>query len=138
VVGIASLERGILERLEERVPGLSVEAYPDKPDSYRLRHQVGALLVAYRGARYSAPQDVWDAVQERELSFDVHVVVRSLSGHRGAYEHLEAVRVALSGHRVEGFTPLAARGEAFLGYGEGVWAFAVSVAAVMVVATAPA
>jgi hypothetical protein len=131
---ISALEQGITARLQARVQGVAIEAYPDKPESYRLVHQVGALLVCYRGARYTDPEDVGEVVQVRDMWFDVHVLARSLSGHQGAYVHLEAGRLALTGFRVPGFRKLTPRREAFLGHKEGVWMFALTLSAATIAA----
>lgn len=131
---IPALEEGIRGRLAAKVAGVAIESYPDKPEGYRLVHQVGALLVAYRGARYTDTEDTGDVVQIRDLFFDVHVLARSLSNHGGAYVHLEAARLALTGFRVPGFRKLAPRREAFLGHKEGVWMFALTVSAATIAA----
>lgn len=126
---ITALEQGIVSRLQAKVQGVAIEAFPDDPARYRLVHQVGALLVCYRGADYGGLMAADAVVQERTLLFDVHVLTRQLSGHRGAYVYLEAARLALAGHRVPAFRPLVPRREAFLGHREGVWTFAFTVAA---------
>lgn len=131
---ILALEQGITDRLKARVSGLTIEPYPDRPDGYRLLHQVGAILICYRGAEYSAVQDVGDVVQERRLFFDLHLLTRQLSGHQGAYAHLEAMRVTLTGYRVPGFRKLTPRREAFLGHKEGVWTHALTMSAATIAA----
>lgn len=131
---IPALEEGITARLKAKVANLAIEAYPDKPEQYRLTHQRGALLVAYRGARYTDPEDVGEVVQLREMFFDVHVLARSLNGHGGVYVHLEAARLALTGFRVPGFRKLTPRRETFLGHKEGVWMFALTLSAATIAA----
>lgn len=131
---ISELEEGIVEQLKARVQGVAIEPYPDKPEGYRLVHQAGALLVAYRAAKYSEPQSRDEVIQERTLFFDVHVLSRSLRGHQGAYTHLEAARGALTGHQLVGFWKLVPTGEAFVGREENVWMFALTVAAITVAA----
>lgn len=131
---VVDLEDGVLARLRAKVSGVEVESYPDRPDTYRLKHQVGALLVAYRGAQYTMPEAVAEVIQERECSIDVVVVTRSLSGHRGSYHYLEAARLALAGHQVPGFRKLVPRSEQFVGYAEGTWTFAITLSAATVAA----
>lgn len=126
---ITQLEAGIVARLTDQVVGLAIAPFPDKPATYRLTHPVGAILVAYRGAEYSEPDAVDEVVQERTLHFDLHVLARSLGGHAGAYVHLEAARASITGYQVDGFRKLVPRREAFLGEKEGVWMFALTVAA---------
>lgn len=127
---IRALEEGIVARLDEELSGLAIEALPDDPQAYRLRHQRGALLVGYRGAEYTEDLSLdEDVAQRRTLHFDVLVLARALHNHAGAYAHLEAVRAVLVGYAVEGFDQLVARGEQFLGHSDGVWTFSLTLAA---------
>lgn len=129
---ITELEEGILARLRATISGLEIASFPDDPLNYRLKHQRGALLVCFRGAKYGASETLDEVTQLRTLTFDIHVITRQLQGHDGSYRHLEAARAALTGHVVDGFDPLYAVGEAFLGHDDGVWAFALTMAAVAV------
>lgn len=131
---IAALEGAMVARLKERVGGVAVEPYPDRPEAYRLVHQAGALLVAYRGARYGEPESLGEVIQERTLDFDVYVLARSLGGHQGAYTYLEAARGALTGYAPEGFGRLTPVEEAFLAHGEGVWMYSLTLSATTVTA----
>lgn len=126
---IMALEQGIVERLRAYITQLAIESFPDDPGAYRLRHQRGALLVGYRGADYGGRLDVELVDQERTLSFDIVVLARGLGSHGGAYEHIEAARFALAGYAVPGFDPIVCRRERFLGHADGVWTFALTVAA---------
>lgn len=126
---VPALEAGVCDRLKAKVEGVAIEAFPDNPQTYRLLHPGGALLVQYGGADYDPPGDTEYVVQRREMLFNVHVVTRSLSGHQGAYVKVEAVRQALAGHRIPGFTKMRMRRERFVARQEGLWIYAVTVAA---------
>lgn len=120
-------ETGIVERLKAKAGNVQIEAFPDNPKAFRLTHQVGALLVAYQGSKYSAPMDAGEAVQERTMTFDIIVVSRSLTAHEGALDLLEAARLAVVGHRIQGFkSPIRIQRERFIGREEMLWNYAIS------------
>lgn len=131
---IVELEQGIVDRLKVKITNLAIEPFPAQPEDYRLVHQVGAILVAFRGARYTEPFDLEDVVQERDLWFDIHVLGRQLNGHQGVYVHLEAARLALTGHKVAGFKQLIPRREAFIANKSGVWTYALTMSAATIAA----
>ena len=120
---IFALEEGIRARLVAKIPGVEIGSFPDDPAAYRLRHQRGALLVGYRGGSFERPLDHDEIAQFRTMTMAVLVFGRALNGHQGAYAYLEAVRAALVEYDLDGFEPLAAAGEAFLGHDEGVWMY---------------
>ncbi|MEX2155112.1 MAG: Gp37 family protein [Gemmatimonadaceae bacterium] len=136
-VGITELEAGVLARLAAKIDDYGVEAYPDKPETHKLRHQRGAFLVAYRGADYDAVEDTGDVVQTRRMLIDVVTECRQLSGHDGAYVMLELARVTLAGWRIAGFTKLSLVRERFLNRGEGVWLYAQTFATTTVAVELP-
>lgn len=125
--GIPQLDKAICDRLKVRIPGLAVESFPDNPETFRLMHAAGALLVQYVGGDYEEDDDLSHVGQARELRFNVHVLARSLAGHQGAYVHLEAVRLALGGYRVPAFKKLRLQRERFVSRKEGVWIYATTV-----------
>lgn len=136
-VGISELEAAVLARLQAKIANYAIEPYPDKPETYKLKHQRGAFLVSYRGADYEEPDDTGDIAQTRRMLVDVTIECRQLSGHDGAYTMLELARIALTGFRVAGFTKLALVRERFLARGEGVWLFAITFATSTVAVEAP-
>lgn len=134
---VPALEEAYRKRLETKVSSVAVESYPDDPEDYRLIHQNGALLVAYRGAEYGPVTDTGETVQERTLLFDIVVLSRDLGGHGGALSLIEEARAALTGFRAPGFRKAHPRRERFLDHREGVWAYALTVAAVTIAAELP-
>lgn len=116
----------VVHRLRQKLPDLSVEYFPEKPDEYRLNHPRGALLVSYAGSQFSAPSDVTFSVQARTVRFSVTVMLRQLNGRGGAIDVLDRVREALIG-----FTPpdcrrkCIAQTEQFLGETAGIWQYAI-------------
>ena len=133
---IASIESAIVQRLQSAVGGLiEVAHYPDNPESYEMRHRVGVALVIFHGAEYGKLQDTGLVAQERTLEFSVALRVRDLgwayggppSGTSpGAYQLLEAIRIALTGFQANGgCTKMYPRRERFLERDKqgGVWVY---------------
>ncbi len=135
---IATLEETIVTQLANALGNLiEVAHYPDNPDTYRLTHRVGAALVQYIGAEYAVPKEVALIVQERTLEFAVVVMMRDLGWayggppggtSPGAYQMLEAVRVALAGYRLVpdlAATKLRPIKERFIKREDGIWHYAI-------------
>jgi Gp37 protein len=122
-MNLKTVETDIVERLKEYLPGISVEPFPDSPDSYRMTHQVGAVLVAYGGGTYGQPRALDVVVTDRVQQWHIHVVARSLAGHQGAYRWLEAARMVLSGWRPSDSRAMHPRSERFVGQKSGLWTY---------------
>ncbi|MDR1311106.1 MAG: Gp37 family protein [Burkholderiaceae bacterium] len=115
----------IISRLQERLPGLAVTLFPDKPVEYRLNHPVGALLVSYLGSQFATTLDTGFVVQPRTVRLSVTVVLRQLNGADGAIAILDQVRLALVGFCPPSCRKLRAVEENFLDEDAGIWQFAV-------------
>lgn len=124
----SALLKAVCERLQSRIgSALAVEEFPDEPESYVLRHQVGALLVRYTGAKYAAPTSNWGAVvQDRTVLIDVVVVTRKLNGATGTTTWIEVVRLILTGHEPAGFGRLVPVREQYEGRGDRTWLYAIT------------
>lgn len=129
---IDNIERGIIERLKEKMPDVEVDSFPEEPDKYRLTHPNGALLVSYRGSRYGergGTRTLDSFVSTgRKVRIAVTVVSKSLKPRPtqyGLYQLLEGARLALSGQRPAGCGPLYAVEDGFVNYLRGEWQFEV-------------
>ncbi len=126
---LKEIEQAIIERLKSQITDVPVEAFPEQPSEYRLRHASGVLLVVYRGAKYAESQSASLAVQARQQEWDVIVVSRNLRTHTSAYDLLDQVRTALSGYRVvptaEVMVPVR---EAFINEVNGIWQYGITFA----------
>jgi len=112
---------------------IAIEHFPDRPETYRLVAQAGAVLVRFDASRFEPQSESVDIVtQSRTLVWDFNVIARDLGwaygGQKsgispGAYSLLEALRHALCGLVVPGFTRMTAVEESFAGRDEsgGVW-----------------
>lgn len=114
----------LVARLQDKLPSLAVEYFPERPADYRLNHPVGALLVSYLGSQFGATVDAGAVVQPRTLKLSVTVVLRQLNGRSGAVAVLDDVRRALVGYRLPDCRKLQAAGERFLGQSTGLWQYA--------------
>jgi phage gp37-like protein len=118
-------ETALINKLAELFPQLKVEAYPDNPESYRLVHPIGALLVRYAG-EVSEDTGVQQILVQFERSvWNVVVVSRGLRSHTGAYPVIDAVKDGLGGKIISGGT-LRPAGVRFLSEAGGVWYHAVA------------
>jgi Gp37 protein len=136
-IDIATVEAAIVAQLQATVAGIEIAHYPDRPESYRMTHRVGAALVMYKGAQYGAQLDTAAIIQERRLEFEVTVMMRDLGWSYGgagdgpspgAYAILEAIRTALTGFRVPGCRKIYALRERFIERDKqgGVWIYAIA------------
>jgi len=119
---IAEIERDMVALLAEALPEMSVQAFPDKPDAFRLTHPHGAVLIGYSGSRMPDPFVLAGTEQRRRLEYQLVVKVRSLRDHTGAYAVLEAIRTALSGQAIRGARFYPAK-EQFEDVSNGVWTY---------------
>jgi len=138
---IATLEAAIVAQLQTYLTAalgsqmIEVTHFPDRPEAYELRHRIGVAMVIYMGGDYGEIIDIGHVAQERTLQFAVGLRIRDLgwafggppSGTSpGAYQILEAVRLALLGFQVNtGCTPMRAIRERFIDRDrqEGVWVY---------------
>lgn len=138
-IDIATIESAIVAQLAAQIAGIEIAHYPDRPESYRLTHRVGAALVQYLGSKYGAMLDTSAIIQERVMEFGVTVMMRDLgwsygaepSGPSpGAYSVIEAIRAALTGFRIPGCRLLYPRAERFVERDKqgGVWIYIVTFA----------
>ena len=119
---IAEIEKDMVALLATALPELSVTAFPDKPDAYRLTHAHGAVLIGYSGSRMPDPFVLAGTEQHRHLEYQLVVKVRSLRDHTGAYTVLDRIRTALSGQALRGMRFYPSR-EQFEDVSNGVWTY---------------
>lgn len=119
-----------VSQLQNTLPGLACELFPDDPDNYRLNHDVGALLVSYSNADFGVNSAIDYVMQEQPIRVVVTLVFRELNTAQGALSALDFVRRALAGFRPAGcHTPYVLVNEKCLGFTSGVWQFALVVQA---------
>lgn len=105
---------------------MKVEAFPDRPEDYVFSHPVGVCLVRFHESPYEKPRATDYVIQNRDLLFEVVLMVRNLRKHQGLYPALEATRAVLQGFRVpKSRGPAHMVSERFLEQKDGVWKYAV-------------
>jgi hypothetical protein len=134
-IDIATIEDAIVNRLSSEINSIEIAHYPDRPESWRLTHRVGAALVMYKGAQYGELLDTAAIIQERKLEFEIAIMMRDLgwavggdpSGPSpGAYAIIEGIRTALTGYRIAGCRQMYPVREKFVKRDKqgGVWTYA--------------
>jgi hypothetical protein len=140
---IGSIEKAIVGQLQTYLSAalgpqmIEVIHFPDKPEAYEMRHRIGVAMVIYTSSEYGPILDIGQVAQERTLEFEVGLRIRDLgwafggppSGTSpGAYQILEAVRLALLGFQANsGCTPMKAIRERFVDRDRqgGVWVYSI-------------
>lgn len=124
---ILDLETALVNRLAAALPMLHVQAYPEQPAAYTLKHPRGAVLVGYGRSAFGDSEASGLIVQARQMEFDITVVSRDLRSHGGAYGYLDAARIALTGWRPEGAGKVVPVRDRFLGVHGGIWRYVLTV-----------
>jgi hypothetical protein len=133
---IGTIETAIVNQLRGHIETIEIAHYPDKPETYRMTHRIGAALVRYDGAEYGRLIDTFAVVQERRLKFEITLMMRDLGwsfgggadgSSPGAYATLESVRGTLTGFRVPGCGKMYPLREKFVERDKqgGVWIYAI-------------
>ncbi|MGH7925741.1 MAG: Gp37 family protein [Candidatus Binatus sp.] len=134
-IDIAAIEDAIVNRLRSQIGSIEIAHYPDRPETWRMTHRVGAALVKYKGAQYGELIDTAAIIQERKLEFEIDVMMRDLgwavggeaSGPSpGAYAIIESIRTALTGYLIPGCRKMYPVREKFVRRDKqgGVWTYA--------------
>ncbi len=133
-IDIATIEDAIVSQLQSQINTIEIAHYPDRPETWRLTHRVGAALVMYKGAQFGEMLDTSAIIQERKLEFEISVMMRDLgwavggdaSGPSpGAYAIIEGIRTALTGYEVPGCRKMYPVREKFVKRDKqgGVWTY---------------
>lgn len=120
---VADIEAAILDRLRTQIPDVAVDAYPDRPEQYQLKHAVGACLVRYAESQFTEPDRTDVVIQAQRITMEVVTQVRNLRDHGGMLALLHTVRQALTGFRIPGASACYPVSEAFEDYVDGVWQY---------------
>jgi hypothetical protein len=123
MVNIERIESEIVNKLRSDISGLSIEAYPDSPSNYHVRHPKGAVLVHYSGSRFQP--SVYDEfiAQIQQITFDIILIVRSLRGNGGAYEVMDQIRESLTGFVMTDISKFQPTEEEFITEENGIWQY---------------
>lgn len=130
---IQMIEDEMLAQLKEKLPRTisRIESFPDNPDAYDFpERDSAAVFLRFDGSDYAAPAGTPRAAYapSRTMSWEVTLLVRSLrgadGGRIGAYDALEAIRLALQGRSFAGGTAMVPRSEKLQEQRDSVWRWA--------------
>lgn len=96
-----------------------VGSMPDKPADFDLGEREGAVLVHNRGGKGRSLDA--DADQQRELTIDVHLRLRGLSGRFGIPIQIDAAIGCLLGREIQGSTRFRYADDQFVQEHDGIW-----------------
>lgn len=130
---IEAIETEMLARLKEKLPRTisRIDSFPDDPDAYDFpERESAAVFLRFDGSDYAGTSGSPGAAYapSRTMTFEAVLLVRSLrgadGGRIGAYDALEAIRLALQGQSFAGGTAMVPRGEKLHEQRGGVWRWA--------------
>lgn len=121
------IENAIIDRLKSQVAGLHIQGFAQNADEFAVRHPAGAALVMYGGSNYTTPSSLATINQDRKMAFDIILLFKNLrvqdGGHAGAYEFMDQIRAALTGHRITDCSKMYPVREEFIDEEGGVWRY---------------
>lgn len=120
---ITDFEKAIIDKLKENITDMAVEAYPDNPDTYKLIHPKGAILVHYSGSKFLNPMYEEVIIQERKINYDIIIVAKSLRGNGGIYETMDKVRETLTGFKNQDTLKMYPIDEEYIHQDNGLWQY---------------
>ena len=128
-IDIATIEDAIITQLRSQISSIEIAHYPDRPETWRMTHRIGAALVMYKSAEYGELLDTAAIIQQRKLEFEISIMMRDLGwavGGDGAYAIIEAIRTALTGFQIPGCRKMYPVREKFVKRDKqgGVWTYA--------------
>lgn len=138
---IESTEKKLLEHLQTYAAAhggplkhVEITQFPGKPETYRFIHPVGTVLLMFAGVYDGMVESADSRVVHQcpEYTWHLATMNRSLGWGRGgwqagdqpgAYQIIEALRLALSGLSLPGFTPMTRHSAVFIKQDAGVWTY---------------
>lgn len=121
------IENAIIDRLKSQITGLHIQGFAQNADEFAVKHPAGAALVMYGGSSYTEPSSLAAISQNRKMAFDIILLFKNLrvqdGGHAGAYEYLDDIRAALTGHRITGCSKMYPTREEYIDEESGVWRY---------------
>ncbi|MDE2577950.1 MAG: hypothetical protein KGL46_04010 [Hyphomicrobiales bacterium] len=115
---------GVLNR--EAPQTFLIDEMPDNIRKVDIGTRDGAIIVHYRGSKYSVGAGQSPVMAQRVFTFDVHVLARGIQGRSGAPNVVDIVRVILQNRQIEGAGPLAPVEDGFANEEGGVWDYVIS------------
>ncbi len=115
------------DHLQQAIPWVQVDEFPERPADYQFIHPVGAVLVAYQSSQFTAIEGLGHIAQQRNITLQLTVIGASLHGDSGALAILDEVRLAIVGFAPPNCLPCHLIREQFLSENAGAWQYALTV-----------
>ena len=115
------------DHLQQAIPWVQVDAFPERPADYQFIHPVGAVLVAYQSSQFKRIEGLGHIAQQRNITLQLTVIGASLHGDSGALAILDEVRLAIVGFAPPNCLPCHLIREQFLSENAGAWQYALTV-----------
>jgi gp37 protein len=115
------------DHLQQAIPWVQVDEFPERPADYQFIHPVGAVLVAYQSSQFTAIEGLGNIAQQRNITLQLTVIGASLHGDSGALAILDEVRLAIVGFAPPNCLPCHLIREQFLSENAGAWQYALTV-----------
>lgn len=116
---LTSIQTHLLSQIET----FAVELFPDNPDEYFLRDELGAILIQYAGSKFESIDSVDVIQQRRSITIALTILARSQHDDDGALAILDKVRLAIVGFRPENCLACSLLSEEFAGETQGIWQY---------------
>lgn len=120
---LSSIQAHLLSQIDT----FAIELFPDNPDEYFLRDELGAILIQYAGSKFELQGSTDLIHQRRYVNIALTVIARSQHDDSGALEVLDKVRLAIVGFRPTNCEPCTLISEQFGGEDEGLWQYQIIV-----------
>lgn len=120
---INDFEKAIIDKLKDNITDVAIEAYPDNPDTYKLIHPKGAILVHYSGSKFMPSLYDEVIIQQRKLTYDIIILAKSLRGNGSIYETMDKVRETLTGFKYQDAIKMYPIDEEYIHQENGLWQY---------------
>ncbi len=123
---IEELEKAFIAWMNDKIPDLPAESFPDNPAGYDLLRDC-VVLVRYNGTTFGNPETLGMTSQTGETEFILSVMAFSLTNAAGIYDNLSKICRAVQGKTFNGSTPVKIKNIAFAGVDNARWQYDVTV-----------
>jgi hypothetical protein len=121
---LALLKEGLMT--PAGTPDWAVEDFPDKPQSYRLTHPNGAVLVQYTASQYGKSETLDWVVQQRQQHWRLVLLGRQQYGaKKGVVTMLNRLTRLLPGKQLGACEPIQLLRDYFVRQDEGLWEYCI-------------
>lgn len=117
----------VVEHLQQAIPWVIVEAFPERPSEYQFIHPTGAILVGYGGSKFTDLEHLGSIAQQRDITLVLTIIGRNLHGDEGTLAILDETRLAIVGFRPTNCLPCHLLQERFLNEDSGAWQYELTV-----------